>query len=233
MYRAVTFKVLEEKVDPTDTQKVFEVANSLQIKFVPSPEKTLIFLNQQDVSDKIRTSAVTKMIRFFSQFLLFSFPPFLLFLSSFIFLLPFFHIFPHLFFCFGKKSPIAANVKVREVMVEKQREMGKEGGIVMDGRDIGTVVFPDAELKIFMVASAQVRAERRVEELKKNGENTPLQEVLQDILKRDKADEERQVGPLKQAQDAILLDTSQMDLSQQNQALLDLAIKAIQKINSL
>jgi len=104
---------------------------------------------------------------------------------------------------------------VREKMVRFQQEMGQEKGIVMDGRDIGTVVFPDAELKIFMNANAEVRAERRYLELKEKNVEVSFQEILENVKKRDEIDENRTESPLKKADDAIELDNSQMDRQEQ------------------
>ncbi len=116
-------------------------------------------------------------------------------------------------------SPIAAIPFVREEMVEQQRRMGKEKGIVMDGRDIGTTVFPDAELKIFVTASAEVRAQRRYDELTDKGENANYEEILKNVQERDYIDSHRAVSPLRQADDAILLDNSHMTIEEQNQWL--------------
>ncbi len=116
-------------------------------------------------------------------------------------------------------SPIAAIPFVREEMVEQQRRMGKEKGIVMDGRDIGTTVFPDAELKIFVTASAEVRAQRRYDELTGKGENANYEEILKNVQERDYIDSHRAVSPLRQADDAILLDNSHMTIEEQNQWL--------------
>lgn len=113
-------------------------------------------------------------------------------------------------------SPIAAIPFVREAMVDQQRRMGKDKGIVMDGRDIGTTVFPDAELKIFVTASAEVRAQRRYDELTAKGENANYEEILQNVKERDYIDSHREVSPLVQAEDALLLDNSNMTIPEQN-----------------
>jgi len=112
-------------------------------------------------------------------------------------------------------SYIAAISAVRKRMVEYQRKLGKERGIVMDGRDIGTVVFPDAELKIFLTASPEVRAERRFKELIEKGLAAELQEVRKNLEKRDHIDSNREDSPLKQAEDAIVLDNSNMTVEEQ------------------
>ena len=109
-------------------------------------------------------------------------------------------------------SMIAALPFVREALVAQQQAMGKKKGIIMDGRDIGTVVFPDAELKIFVTASAEVRARRRYDELKAKGENCDLESISRDIEERDNRDMTRKIAPLKQAEDAVLVDSSNMTI---------------------
>ncbi len=117
-------------------------------------------------------------------------------------------------------SPIATLGFVRRAMVLQQQEMGKQKGIVMDGRDIGTVVFPDAELKLFITASPEVRARRRLDELKAKGEEASYEEVLENVKKRDYIDSTRAESPLRQAPDAIVLDNSDMTLEEQKAWLL-------------
>lgn len=125
-------------------------------------------------------------------------------------------------------SKIAAIPFVREAMVEQQRRMGAEKGIVMDGRDIGTTVFPDAELKIFVTASAQVRAQRRFDELQQKGMPADFEEILKNVEERDYLDSHREVSPLRQAEDAILLDNSNMTIPEQNEWLMQQVEKALQ-----
>ena len=116
-------------------------------------------------------------------------------------------------------SKVAAIDFVRNDMIEQQREMGKAKGIVMDGRDIGTTVFPDAEMKIFVTASAEVRAQRRYDELTARGDNPDYKEILENVLERDHIDQTREVSPLRKADDAILLDNSNMTLEEQQEWL--------------
>jgi cytidylate kinase len=123
-------------------------------------------------------------------------------------------------------SMVATIPFVREAMVEKQREMGKNKGVVMDGRDIGTTVFPDAELKVFVTASAEVRAQRRFDELKEKGMPADYEEILKNVQERDYIDSHREVSPLKQAPDAILLDNSHMTILEQKDWLMDKFRKA-------
>ena len=116
-------------------------------------------------------------------------------------------------------SPVAALPFVREALVKQQQDMGKEKGIVMDGRDIGTAVFPEAELKIFVVASAEIRAQRRYDELKAKGQEASYEEILANVKERDYIDQNREVSPLRQADDAILLDNSNLTIGEQKQWL--------------
>ena len=117
-------------------------------------------------------------------------------------------------------SPIAAIPFVRTAMVAQQQQMGKDKCVVMDGRDIGTTVFPDAELKIFVTASAQVRAQRRFDELKAKGMPADFDDILKNVEERDYIDSHREVSPLRQADDAILLDNSNMTIPEQKEWLL-------------
>lgn len=113
-------------------------------------------------------------------------------------------------------SPIAAIDFVRTALVAQQQQMGKEKGIVMDGRDIGTVVFPDAELKIYVTADAEVRAQRRFEELKEKGQPADFNTILKNVQERDYIDSHREVSPLRKADDALELDNSHLTIAQQN-----------------
>ena len=118
-------------------------------------------------------------------------------------------------------SPIAALPFVREALTRQQQAMGEEKGIVMDGRDIGTTVFPDAELKIFVTASAEVRAQRRYDELKAKGEkNVDFDDILRNVKERDEIDMNRAVSPLRKADDALLLDNGNMTKEEQNEWLI-------------
>ena len=118
-------------------------------------------------------------------------------------------------------SPIATLDFVRRAMVDLQRLMGEAKGVVMDGRDIGTVVFPDAELKVFVTASPEIRAQRRYDELTAKGEKCDLEEILKNVQERDRIDSTREISPLRQADDAIVLDNSYMTIEEQKQWLLN------------
>jgi cytidylate kinase len=125
-------------------------------------------------------------------------------------------------------SPISAIGFVREAMVAEQQKMGEKRGIVMDGRDIGTTVFPEAELKIFVTASAEIRAQRRYDELKAKGEVSDFDKILENVKTRDHIDQTRAVSPLRKADDAILLDNSTMTIAEQKEWLLNEFKKAAQ-----
>ena len=120
-------------------------------------------------------------------------------------------------------SAIAALPFVREAMVDQQRRMGEAKGIVMDGRDIGTTVFPQAELKVFVTASAEVRAQRRYDELQAKGMPADYEDILKNVQERDYIDSHREVSPLRQADDALLLDNSHLTREEQQQWLMEKA----------
>lgn len=124
-------------------------------------------------------------------------------------------------------SPIAAVPFVREALVAQQQKMGEEKGIVMDGRDIGTTVFPHAELKIFVTASSQIRAQRRYDELQAKNMPADFDDILKNVEERDYIDTHRETSPLKKADDAITLDNSHMTISEQKEWLMELFRKAV------
>lgn len=126
-------------------------------------------------------------------------------------------------------SPVATLAFVREQMVAQQQAMGKDGGIVMDGRDIGTVVLPNADLKIFVTARAEVRAQRRYDELQAKGMPADYDEILRNVTERDYIDSHREVAPLRKADDAIELDNSEMTIEGQQQWLLDVVEKKLKE----
>ena len=121
-------------------------------------------------------------------------------------------------------SQVSSVKEVREAMVAQQRKMGKEKGVVMDGRDIGTVVFPEAELKVFMDANLEVRAKRRQAELRLKGQQVQLTEIIENLQSRDHLDANREESPLKRAEDAILLDTTHKTLEEQVEEVVQLAL---------
>jgi CMP/dCMP kinase len=130
-----------------------------------------------------------------------------------------------------KVSDVSKIHEVREALVMLQQRLGLQKGIVMDGRDIGTQVFPQAELKIFMEADIDVRAERRQAELQTKGEDLPLSDIIQNLQKRDLIDTQRSESPLRKADDAIELDSSNITIEEQTQYVIELAQKVIQEVN--
>lgn len=125
-------------------------------------------------------------------------------------------------------SIVAALDFVRTEMVAQQQAFGKEKGVVMDGRDIGTTVFPDAELKIFLTATPEIRAQRRYDELKAKSQEASFDEILENVKERDYIDQHREVSPLVQAEDAILLDNSHLTIEEQNEWLMKEYLKKVE-----
>ena len=121
----------------------------------------------------------------------------------------------------ARVSPVSALPFVRQALVARQQEMGREKGIVMDGRDIGTTVFPDAELKVFVTAAPEIRAQRRYDELKAKGQPADYDDILANVKQRDDIDQHRAVSPLRRADDALLLDNGSMTIAEQKAWLLE------------
>lgn len=180
MYRAVTLYFLRHAVNVKDTDAVKAALADIQIDFIPNFEKMHILLNEEDVSEEIRTMDVSNYV-----------------------------------------SEVSAIKEVRHAMVKQQQQLGKRRNIVMDGRDVGTTVFPDADLKIFMTANPEVRAQRRFAELSAKGEQVSMEDIRQNLAHRDHIDSTREESPLRQAEDAIVLDNSQLTQEQQLQLVLD------------
>lgn len=171
MYRAVTWKALQNGLTASDTEKIIKISQAIQIKLININSKKTILVDGQDVTTEIRTPEVTAFVSTVSQ-------------------LP----------------------DVRKAMTGLQKSMAKEGGIVMDGRDIGTHVLPDAEVKVFLVASIEERAKRRWLELKEKKYDVELEEVKAEIIARDEMDCKREMAPLIQAPDAVLIDTTALSI---------------------
>jgi cytidylate kinase len=129
-----------------------------------------------------------------------------------------------------KVSEVSRVPEVRHAMVAQQQSMGQQKGIVMDGRDIGTVVFPDADLKIFMQTNVNIRAKRRQAELKERGEEIELSEIIENLIKRDQIDTTRKEGPLRKAEDALVLDSSEVSIGEQIKYVLALAEEKITQL---
>ncbi len=124
-----------------------------------------------------------------------------------------------------KASLVSAQPKVREMLLDMQRDVAKENNVIMDGRDIGTVVLPKADVKIFLTASPEVRARRRTEELAAKGQKANYEKILKEIQQRDYQDTHREIAPLKMCRDSIKVDTSDMDIDQVVASILDIARK--------
>ena len=167
IYRTVGLYVFRQGIDSKDREKIIPLLNHLNIRLAYADNAQHIYLNEEDVSDKIRTETISKYA-----------------------------------------SDVSAIPEVRAFLLSLQRDMAKGNSVVMDGRDIGTVVLPNAEIKVFLTASAEVRAERRYKELITKGENVTFDSVLAAINQRDKNDSSRATAPLKAADDAIILDNS-------------------------
>ena len=179
MYRAITlWCIINDFISSSyiDTGSIIEELNEINVSFIINPETNTpeIFLNSENVENKIRSLEVTKYV-----------------------------------------SEISQIHEVRSRLIEFQRKIGVDKGIVMDGRDIGTVVFPNADIKIFMTASVDIRAKRRFDEMKAKGIDVDFDEIRNGIIARDIADENRDISPLRKADDAITLDNSRMSLEAQ------------------
>ncbi len=181
MYRAVTWLALEKNISDYEELIIANLKNcDLRLEY--SEGKTRVFIDELEVTDKIRTPLINSRV-----------------------------------------SSISAIPGVRQALVEKQRHLGKSGGVVMEGRDIGTVVFPDADLKIYMTASIDKRAERRFREVNGIESGVSFEEIRNNIVSRDKVDSSRDVSPLTKASDAIEIDTSDLTLDEQVEAIVKLA----------
>ncbi len=184
MYRAVTLYALEQGFvsdKKFDSNALISNIENVNIEFKKEGNNpTVLFLNNTEVSSKIRGMEVSNLV-----------------------------------------SKVAALPEVRKCLVREQRRMGEQKGIVMDGRDIGTVVFPKAELKIFMTASAQTRTQRRFDELTEKGEQVDFEDVFENITSRDHKDSTRADSPLTQARDGRVLDNTNLTQSQQYTIVMD------------
>lgn len=187
MYRAMTLKVLEQKIDLDDQTAIGQLARQTKISLVHINNELRVLLDGRDVTRAIRSQQVTKSV-----------------------------------------SAISMIDSVREVMVREQRRMGTEGGIVLEGRDIGTVVFPKADLKVYMVADVEKRASRRQKDLEKQGVEVSLEDLKQEIIERDRKDSKRNISPLRKADDAIVIDTSDLTVDQQVELIVTKANSVLQ-----
>ena len=188
MYRAMTLKVLQHKINLEVEERISRLAEKTNIRLEQFDDQLKVFLDSKDVTRAIRSQAVTNAV-----------------------------------------SAVSAIKKVREVMVREQRRMGANGGIVLDGRDIGTVVFPNADLKIFMIANVKERASRRQKDLIKEGVDVSLEELVDEINERDRKDSRRNISPLRKADDAIILDTTNLAITEQVKFIVNKANEIIDK----
>lgn len=173
MYRCVAVASERAGIDPGDSSALNNLCQSLNIRFERGNGFEKVFLNEEDVSDAIRTPTISLLT-----------------------------------------SRVAAVPDVRKAMVELQRRMGEQGGVVLEGRDIGSVVFPQAEVKFFLSATAHERGRRRYEELKAKGLDVDLEQTIREVEERDAADASRTHAPLVQAADAMAVDTTGLNIQQ-------------------
>ena len=173
MFRCVTLKLIEENVKLEEEAKIKKILENIEISFKNDENIQRVFLNGEDVTEKIRSKDVD-----------------------------------------DKVAEFAAIGIIREKLKNLQQEMGKTGNIIMEGRDIGTVVFPNADVKIYIEVSEEERANRRYKQNLEKGINTPYNEILENIKKRHKLETERKIAPLVKAEDAILLDTTHITLEE-------------------
>ncbi len=174
MYRAITLKCLRENVSHQDTDALGHCVQDTTLSFSGSPPHMRLFMDDEDISEAIRSDEVTKQV-----------------------------------------SDYCKPMVVRDALVEQQRTIGKNSDVVCEGRDIGTVVFPEAALKIFMVATTEERARRRQKDFERLGVKKTIAELVEDIKARDEKDSSRENSPLCKAADAIELDTTGMTLEEQ------------------
>ncbi|MFD1466279.1 (d)CMP kinase [Lapidilactobacillus mulanensis] len=182
MYRAATVLAQQNQLDYGDEEQILALLKQATIKFQPAKTGQLVFLDDQDVTLKIRTPEITNNV-----------------------------------------SQVSALPKIREELVRQQRSIASGNNIVMDGRDIGTTVLPDAELKVFLIASANERARRRFEENITKGIQTPLAKLQEEIELRDYKDSHRRVSPLTKADDAVEIDSTHLSIEEVTQAIVKLA----------
>jgi cytidylate kinase len=182
MYRALTLRAIEKNIDLQDESSLLTILHDVKLTLLPGEKGQLVFLDDKDVTNDIRTSAVTNSV-----------------------------------------SIVAKHRLVRKEMVARQQQFAGDGGVVMDGRDIGTHVLPDAEVKIFLLASVEERAMRRHNENLLKGFPSDLEELKEEISLRDKLDSERETAPLKKADDAIVIDTTSLSINQVVEKILSCA----------
>lgn len=184
MYRAVGLKIHRTGTDMVDRHALQKLLDGIDLRLVPDENGTRVLLDDEDVSEAIRTSEMSMIA-----------------------------------------SRVSAATLVREKLTFLQRKVGREGSIVAEGRDMGTVVFPKADHKFFLDASPEERARRRQKQLAEHGQRVDFKETLEQIIKRDKDDSSRTLSPLKPAEDAIIIDSSKMTIDE----VVDFMVKYIQR----
>jgi len=188
MYRALTYKALQDNVAPSDADKLAGMANDMHIRFETSDNGNRVFCDDTEVTTEIRTPEVTLHV-----------------------------------------SEVSAHPGVRKAMVAKQQEIAKGQNVVAEGRDTTTVVFPDAQVKVFLIATVEERAKRRLKDLKHAGHESSIEEQMADIERRDKYDSSRAHSPLRKADGAVEIDTSTMTVEQQVDKILSLVGRLSEK----
>jgi cytidylate kinase len=188
MYRAITWRVLNEHIDPSNAEEVSRISEKIHIRLETDNSSLKVYVDGKDVTREIRLPEVTQA-----------------------------------------SSAVSSYPRVREVMIREQRLVGNEKGVVLDGRDIGTVVFPQAELKIYMIADTKVRAKRRALELQEQGFSFDVETLEKEIEIRDRKDSTRQMSPLQKAADAIELDTSLLSIEEQVEFVMAKVYEIIEK----
>ncbi|MGG3562620.1 (d)CMP kinase [Neobacillus rhizosphaerae] len=186
MYRSLTYKAIVNHVNLEDEASLLDTLLSTTIDLHPSEKGQLVFLDNKDVTDEIRSAEVTNSV-----------------------------------------SYVAKHEQVRKEMVRRQQAFAVGGGVVMDGRDIGTHVLPNAEVKVFLLASVEERAVRRHNENMQKGYPSDLEQLKEEIARRDKIDSEREVAPLKKADDAIEIDTTSLTISDVVEKIMALVLERI------
>ncbi|AFC29870.1 cytidylate kinase [Paenibacillus mucilaginosus 3016] len=181
MYRAVTWKILQENLPAEATADMIALTSRTEIRLVPGENGQTVYVDGLDVTGMIRSAEVT-----------------------------------------GNVSRIASVAEIRSILTAKQKEMAAGKGVVMDGRDIGSHVLPDAEVKIFLTASVRIRAERRFKEICDTQTEMTLEQLELDIARRDRMDEQREASPLVKAADAVLMDTTDMTIPEVVERILEL-----------
>ena len=192
MYRAITLKALDKKLDLNDKEEIVRLAETTVIRLEAVDSATKVFLDDTEVTNKIRMPVVSRSV-----------------------------------------SAVSSYKGVREVMVSVQQKMAEDGGVVLEGRDIGTVVLPQAELKIFMVAGVEERARRRKKDLALSGVDAEEKDLIKEIEARDLKDSTREESPLRKAKDAIELDTSNLTIEEQVDFIVERANKIIHQVRDL